>query len=76
MRLHVVLPCLGVMALVPFQLMYQGLSPDALSLSLFSFSCSLQDIKLTRDKLQCMAPTVWLNDEAINLYMLLLQVGP
>ncbi|KAG2485480.1 hypothetical protein HYH03_015755 [Edaphochlamys debaryana] len=31
------------------------------------------DIKLTREKLQCMASGTWLNDEAINLYMLLLQ---
>ncbi|KAG2441518.1 hypothetical protein HXX76_003140 [Chlamydomonas incerta] len=31
------------------------------------------DIKLPRDKLQCLASATWLNDEVINLYMLLLQ---
>ncbi len=32
-------------------------------------------VELSRSKLQCMDLGVWLNDEVINLYMLLLQVG-
>lgn len=34
-----------------------------------------QSYEISREKLRCMASGSWLNDEAINLYMLLLQVG-
>lgn len=33
-----------------------------------------KNYEISRDKLHCMAPGTWLNDEAINMYMVLLQV--
>lgn len=32
-------------------------------------------LKLKRSVLKCLRPGIWLNDEVINLYILLLQVG-
>ena len=34
-----------------------------------------EGIDLTRDKICCLCPREWLNDEVINLYLRLLKVG-